>query len=669
MIDTLRPSASAPERPHASWLALTGVAAALVTTLDAALLERKHGFFNGGFLAVDHLAGLGDTLAFLAASLLADAAVAGALAGVGLWALSRGWLRPRAAWLVALALAVLPLWAATLLSYRVAAYLGDSLNIALLFELTGRNASEFLAVAFAHLLGPVVTLGAAGAAGGYLMWVVYGRSSHAPRHPRPASTLAAPLLLFVLGIGLTGLFRQESRVLDNGLRRKASAQVMGWLASPVTDVDGDGYGLFSYPSDPAPLEAAIFPYAIDVPGNGIDENGVGGDLPPGPEYVESRGGTPAWRSTPDLVLIVLESFRADMIGATHRGAAVTPVMNGLAAAGVAVPYLYSHNGYTSQSRHHIFSGSLAGIREGTLIDDFKSNGYEVAYFSGQDESFGGARFDVGFERADVAYDARVEPDRRYSTFATAGSLAVPYTVVLERIRAFLSARTSRQPLFLYVNFHDTHFPYHHPGISPILAAPVVPQKEIAPLRAQDVRAMYANTVANVDRAVGAVLDMVRSAGPAEPAVIVTADHGESLFDDGVLGHGVGMTDTQTRIPLIAVNLPATLPSRMGQAEIRDVIGSALTHPTTARQPVLENDPDAAVFQYLGNMDDPAQIALARSTGRTVFDFRMGLVQSEGSAAWRRPEALNGADTLAFEQLVHTWERIVLARNRNGAGAR
>jgi hypothetical protein len=110
-----------------------------------------------------------------------------------------------------------------------------------------------------------------------------------------------------------------------------------------------------------------------------------------------------------------------MVGAVENGTEVTPVMNRLAAAGVSAGSAYSHNGYTSQSRRHIFSGSVANVRQGTLIDDFKTNGYQVAYFSGQDESFGGPEYDAGFDRADVAYDARVEPEKRYSTYATAGA--------------------------------------------------------------------------------------------------------------------------------------------------------------------------------------------------------------------------------------------------------
>jgi hypothetical protein len=64
----------------------------------------------------------------------------------------------------------------------------------------------------------------------------------------------------------------------------------------------------------------------------------------------------------------------------------------------------------------------------------------------------------------VAFDARSAAAERYSSFSTAGSLAVPYTVVLNRVQAFLAHRDARRPLFLYVNFHDTHFPYHHAQI-------------------------------------------------------------------------------------------------------------------------------------------------------------------------------------------------------------
>ena len=112
------------------------------------------------------------------------------------------------------------------------------------------------------------------------------------------------------------------------------------------------------------------------------------------------------------------------MGGRVGGQAVTPVLDRLGARGISAQHAYSHNGYTVQSRRHVFSGSTADILGlETLLDDFKAQGYETAYFSGQDESFGGGS--VGFERADMAYDARIDQKLRYSTFTTPGSLAVP----------------------------------------------------------------------------------------------------------------------------------------------------------------------------------------------------------------------------------------------------
>ena len=97
------------------------------------------------------------------------------------------------------------------------------------------------------------------------------------------------------------------------------------------------------------------------------------------------------------------------------------------------------------------------------------------------------------------------------TFTTAGSLAVPYDVVVQSgSRHFSTTGEPVAPLFLYVNFHDTHFPYHHrvdPSRS--IDAPVLRSRRSRPERADDLRAMYVNTAANVDRAIGVLLDAGR----------------------------------------------------------------------------------------------------------------------------------------------------------------
>jgi arylsulfatase A-like enzyme len=340
------------------------------------------------------------------------------------------------------------------------------------------------------------------------------------------------------------------------------------------------------------------------------------------------------------------------------------VLDDLSRRGIAARSAWSHNGYTVQARHHIFSGSIADIRGGTtLVDDFRANGYETAYFSGQDESFGGPAGDVGFDRADVSYDARVDRDRRYSSFSTAGSLAVPNSVVLERVTAFLARRSHAKPLFLYVNFHDTHFPYHHRGIAPIVSSTFVAQGDIAPANAAAVRTMYLNTAANVDRAIGQVLSAVGQTTGRDPAVVVMSDHGESLFDEGFLGHGYALNEAQTRIPFIVANLPVVVTEPVGQGELRDILWQALARP--AGPPALRDDRSRRVFQYLGTFERPAQIAFTGLDTQIAYDFRDRRVRID-RGEWRAPEALSKAEDASWRELVTTWERMILSANERQA---
>ena len=57
-----------------------------------------------------------------------------------------------------------------------------------------------------------------------------------------------------------------------GLRKLPAALPLIGAVERMTDMDGDGYGLFGTPPDPAPFDAAIHPYALEIPGNGIDED-------------------------------------------------------------------------------------------------------------------------------------------------------------------------------------------------------------------------------------------------------------------------------------------------------------------------------------------------------------------------------------------------------------
>jgi hypothetical protein len=654
------------------WIVATTLASAVATLADAALLQRSRSYFTGGFLAADVITGPLDAAGFVLGSLIADAGVLSLLLAIALWTAARLGMRPWPAMALAVALSLMPVAAADFVSYQLASYLGDAFDFTLMFDLAGRSPAEIFAVSSGHLPALASLAGAAVVALLALAWFVrWCRRGGTPWPGRPSLLRAAalPLVLCVAAMVVTTGLRRGSDVLDNGIRRKPTGQWLGAMVNALSDVDGDGHGVLGRPPDADLTDARIRPYAADHPGNGVDEDAVAGDLPAGlPAYTEPPGRAPTFASTPDVVLFVLESFRADAVGASIEGMPVTPVLDSLAGRGVAARLAYSHNGYTVQARHHIFTGSIADIRDGTtLIDDFKANGYETAYFSGQDESFGGPENGVGFERADVSYDARSDRDLRYSSFSTPGSLAVPNTVVLKRVTDYLNARRRDKPLFLYVNFHDTHFPYHHRDIEPLVSNAVVRQTDIAPGNAGPLRAMYLNTAANVDRAIGRVLEAVERTQGREPGVVVLGDHGESLFDEGFLGHGYALNDAQTRIPFIVANLPVDVREPLGQAELRDMLWRALTKPAGQQKPTIVNDPSRTVFQYLGTITRPAELAFTGRDHKITYDFRDRRVRID-RGAWQPPDALPAAQQGAWRDLVRTWERMILSRQKSAPHA-
>ncbi len=652
---------------RAVWLAAAASGTALATALDAVLLQQKKEFFTGGFLAATYLTTPLQRVGFVAFSIASDAAVIVPLTALCLVLLSRFRLRRPARYAAVTALAVAPLVIADFVAYKLSAYLGDAFDLGLLFDLTGRHLSEFLAVSSAHLGAPTLWLSAGAIAGGLVIWLLDARTTG----PRERGGLSARELVVALAMCVVGSLvvvfgRAASDTYEDGVDRKPSGRAIVYAETILTDVDRDGFGIGSSLADPAPFDAAIHPYALDVPGNGIDEDGLAGDLPRGAAYTETPGSSGPWVRHPDVVLFVLESFRADAFGATVNGQPVTPTLNALAGRGVATTNAFSHNGYTAMSRFHIFSGSLAGLRRPqTLIDDFKAHGYEVGYFSGQDDSFGGPEYAVGFNRADVAYDARTDRKKRYSSFSTAGSLAVPFDVVLQRIRDFLEHRDRTRPLFLYVNYEDTHYPYSHKGLSPLVSSVHVREPEISADRAADVRAMYMNTAANVDAAIGQTIDAAAAHLSARPAVLVMADHGESLFDEGFLGHGYTLNDVQTRIPVIAAGLPIVIREPFGQSDLRDSIDAAMRADAPAG-PQLVADPAKRVFQYLGTLDHPRAIAFATAHHRLIIDLRSGRVAADGT--WQKPADLPPALAVEYADLVHLWERMRLARATFGGNS-
>ena len=649
-------------RATSRWAAATAAGAVGVTAVDAVLLERSKGYFRGGFLSEDHLEGPVQAAGFVALSLLIDAALVGLVVALVARVLRVTRLTAEARVLAGLLVGAGGLLAYDAATYQVLRFLGDAFDLWLMLDLVGGSVSEIVAVSSGQFAGPAIIAAGSVALAAAMVILAHRLTRHTTTTGR--DPLVQPALLAVLAAVVLAVAATRSDVLANGLLRKPAGQAFAAVVNAATDVDRDGFGVVGRSADPDAFDASVYPYAVDRPGNDRDEDGMAGDLPAGTTPYEDAAleASARWPRRPDVLLVVLESFRADLVGATFEGKAVTPALDGIARRGYSSRAAYSHNGYTVQSRFHLFTGTLAG-RPGapTLIDDFKAQGYQVAYVSGQDESFGGPQYDIGFSRADAHIDARADRARRYSTSSTPGSLAVPLSVVEEHVSGFIGTAAADRPLLLCVNFHDTHFPYTHDGIETITSAVRLARERIVPGERDRLWATYVNTAANVDRAIGRVLDRLRMARGREPGVIVTSDHGESLFDEGFLGHAYGLNEAQTRVPFVVANLPMLVPEPFMQSDLRPALLAAMRETDGTRTPAARPRGNAPAFQYLGDLARPRQLAFLGPRGRFIYDLRSGRAKAS-PGDWLQPADLPKAEREEFLDLVRFWERIHLARH-------
>jgi arylsulfatase A-like enzyme len=295
---------------------------------------------------------------------------------------------------------------------------------------------------------------------------------------------------------------------------------------------------------------------------------------------------------------------------------VTPNLSRIAAQGVRGA-AYAHTPVTWASRASLMQGRVIPAADGsTLVDDFIARGYEVAWFSGQHDEVAGEGARLGIERATQFYDARQDVARRTSRSAQPISLQVSWKTVMRRVSGYLETRDSNAPLFLYVNLVDTHFPYWHAELDDLLGVGALSRAEIRPEHRERVWRAYANAAANVDRAIGEIVALGERTLGESLVVVITADHGQAFYENGMLGHGQALDDAQTRVPLLVRAPGAALPPLVALSDLRGALGYWVDE-----EPAPGDD--GAVLQWVGEVSRARRLGLRRAGEARSVDLRAG----------------------------------------------
>jgi arylsulfatase A-like enzyme/Flp pilus assembly protein TadD len=248
----------------------------------------------------------------------------------------------------------------------------------------------------------------------------------------------------------------------------------------------------------------------------------------------------------NLLLVTVDTVRADHIGAYGNRAAETPNLDHLASEGVRFARAESPVPLTLPAHATILSGLLPprhGVRnngaerfpEGpaTLATQLAAAGYRTGAFIGAfvlDRRFG---LGQGFDR----YDDDIPRERVADLDAER-----PGRVVVDRALAWLSEK-SEKPFFAWVHLYDAHAPYTPPE----------------PFRTRFADRLYDGEIAEVDAQVGRLLaDLDRQGLASRTIVVVVGDHGEELGEHGELTHGLLLYEPSLHVPLL-VRTPGVLP--------------------------------------------------------------------------------------------------------------
>ena len=618
-----------------------------VSAVELAIADRKYGVFTGGFGQSNAVDSLPERLVFMAAYGVSQLALV-----LLVWA-TCAWLGRKAGSARA-ALNFTFLFGGGMLfalvsRYQLHSYFGDAMDFALMKNLGGGSLKDALLFSKNEIalgLAALATLAAA--------WWLAARLLR--RWSGPDQAAARPhwrLALLACAVWLAALAAVPRFGEDEG---RGLQRMLGWSTATqaldaLTDFDRDGYGLVGLQVDSHPFDSARHPLALDVPGNGVDEDGYGGDLALVPVPVP-RPATIVPSGAPNVVLVVMESARAEAIGKRIDGELVAPHLTALAAAGTGVRPSYSHVAFTTASLKSVFTGDLAPKSGApSLFGELKRSGYRISVLSGQPEDFGGISATVGMrEHADLFVDAETLRDQRAFSFAAQGSLLIDEQVLLGEFDRHLGTREAwRRPQFVYLNFQSAHFPYDHSGVAHRFAHPPLPRSQIVAGNQAEVERTYWNAVAHADAALGALISRLKALGEwGDTILLVTGDHGEALFERGFLGHG-HVIDREQFATFVAVNRP--LPGLRAPLAISDY-RALLLDMLTGRPPA---SPTFQPFMHIGELDRPSTIGLA-GTAFGIVTLRL----DRGDACFERPahcvayDELAGREKAAIDALVARW---------------
>jgi len=304
-----------------------------------------------------------------------------------------------------------------------------------------------------------------------------------------------------------------------------------------------------------------------------------------------RGETPTPAAQPDIILITIDTLRADSVGFAPNAKVKTPFLDRMAGEGIVFANAHAHNVVTLPSHTNILTGLYPyqhGVRDNagykldakheTVATMLRRAGYATGAFIGAyplDAKYG---LNQGFD----VYDDN------YGKGAASLDFAIqerPASAVLDAATKWWQSNEGRKR-FLWIHLYDPHAPYRPPQ----------------PFASEYASSPYLGEIAAVDDALNRQLTPILDAD-RNALVIITSDHGEGLGDHGEQTHGLFAYEATLHIPLIVrapgakhrvedayvrhVDIVPTILARAGVAKPASLLGASLLDKIDRRDSYFE----------------------------------------------------------------------------------
>ena len=264
---------------------------------------------------------------------------------------------------------------------------------------------------------------------------------------------------------------------------------------------------------------------------------------------------------PDVVLIVIDTLRADHLSLYGYERATSPHLDRFAEDGVTYARAISTATWTVPAHGSLFTGHWPSYHGAERVAGNRMLAYplnpEIETLA---EILGARGYDTGAFVGNGTYVSSLFGFARGFEEFTNEGLEHPPTLA-RRVGDWITSR--REPGFLFVNILDPHEPYEPPPpldtrfaekraeFGTMITTVVNEQRPLTAEMRAHFSGQYDGEIALSDAALGAILARLKANGRYDDAlVIVTSDHGELLGEHGLAGHGVAPFEPEIHVPLV-----------------------------------------------------------------------------------------------------------------------